>query len=280
MPRVGLLALCLASACAAVGGVDDGTSLSAGWSHRGRLVNGVELPVRGDGYLMPPTWAARGLNWGTEELVGAIVRASRRVAIESPGAMLYVADLSPRRGGPSAWHRSHQTGRDADLHFFALDESGRPAPPPLAMVRFDASGRAPAAGRLFDVPRNWLLVRALVEDPGAEVQFLFLSSGLRQLLLDHAVEVGEPTELVARAAALMQQPGDSLPHDDHLHLRIFCPAGDRTLGCRDRGPVRWLKKDWKYVAKRRAPEAPPVAFPHPAPGPMCRLVAESVLARR
>src|SRR5688572_30834610 len=90
--------------CAALGGVDDGTSLSDGWGHNGRLVNAAMLPVRGDGYVIPSTWASRGLNYGTEELVGLIVRAARRVQLERPEALLHVADLSPRRGGASAWH--------------------------------------------------------------------------------------------------------------------------------------------------------------------------------
>ena len=38
-----------------------------------------------------------------------------------------------------------------------------------------------------------------------------------------------------------------MPHDDHLHLRIYCAADDRAYGCVDRGPTRWWKKRWKYL---------------------------------
>jgi hypothetical protein len=31
----------------------------------------------------------------------------------------------------------------------------------------------------------------------------------------------------------MEQPLDSSKHHDHIHVRILCPAGDRSLGCRD-----------------------------------------------
>jgi penicillin-insensitive murein DD-endopeptidase len=286
MVRLSLPVVFLAGACTSLGAIGDGTSVSYGWSHRGSLVDAVELPFRGDGYLVPTTWASRGLNWGTEELVGLIVRSSRRVRAERPDATLYVADLSPRHGGPSAWHRSHQTGRDADLHFFALDGEGRPAPPPMVMVRFDDQGLARAGGtagqsqrpQTFDVERNWLLVRALLEDPIAEVQFLFISAGLRLKLLEHAVAIGEPVEVVTTAAAVLVQPGDSLPHDDHLHVRIFCPASDRSLGCRDRGPQRWLKKGWKYAASR--PRPAPALAAIPSTQPLCRLIASSLLAWR
>ena len=281
----GLTLLVFLGGCAALGGVDDGTSLSDGWGHNGRLVNAAELPVRGDGYVIPDTWASRGLNYGTDELVGLIVRAARRVRLEQPRAVLHVADLSPRRGGGSAWHRSHQTGRDADLHFFALDPAGHPAAPPTVMLPFDADGVSQPSpdGRMpvrsFDVASNWLLVRALLEDPEVDVQFLFVSTPLRQKLIDHALALGEPVELVARASAVLVQPGDSLPHDDHLHLRIYCPASDRALGCFDRGPQRWYKKDWKYVVAR--PRATAVVEPmvQLAPATLCRLPAMGLIAR-
>ncbi|HET6284733.1 MAG TPA: hypothetical protein VFH73_27500, partial [Polyangia bacterium] len=48
----------------------------------------------------------------------------------------------------------------------------------------------------------------------------------------------------------------SEPHDDHMHVRFYCDPGDRRLGCADRGPVRWWKKMWKYMAPPygRAPD--------------------------
>jgi penicillin-insensitive murein endopeptidase len=280
MRRLALAFTILGGGCAALGGVDDGTSVAAGWTSRGVLRNAVELPVRGDGYRIPEPWASRGLRWGTEELVGVVVRAGRRMAREAEGATLHVGDLSPRHGGPSAWHRSHQTGRDADLHFFAVDDAGAPIAPPGVMLPFHEGVTAPGADgkvRWFDVARNWLLVRALLEDPAVEVQWLFIAEPLRQRLLAHAAAIGEPLELQARAAAVMQQPGDSLPHDDHLHVRIFCPASDRSLGCRDLGPRRWLKKEWKYARAPRPPEAEVLAALPPV-GPMCKVGVAALVA--
>jgi penicillin-insensitive murein DD-endopeptidase len=282
MRRLSLGVLLVTGACSTVGGVSDGTSLSYGWSNRGELVNAVELPARGDGYQVPQPWASRGLSWGTEELVGLIVRSARRLRAGDAAATLYVADMSPRRGGASFWHRSHQTGRDADLLFYALDEKGRAAGPTTAMVRFDADGVGapvdedgkPVTPRTFDVARNWELVRALLADEAVEVQFLFIYEPLREKLLEYATARGEAADLVARAEAVMLQPGDSLPHDDHLHVRIYCPASDRSLGCYDRGPVRWLKKGWKYEASRPRPAL--VSLPD-AP-PLCRLLASSLVA--
>lgn len=226
--------------------------MAVGVSSQGALRNGVKLPLEGDGYVVPARWRQRGNNWGTEELVEIVVRAARRVEREFPGATLGVADLSPPGGGGSEWHRSHQNGLDADLMFY--DNRGTP---PNTMLYFNPDGTskpplaedpdAIAAGpRRIDIKREWALVKALLTDPHVEVQFLFVYEPLRQRLLRHAAELGEPQMLIDQAAATLRQPAGAAPHDDHLHLRIYCPRSDRELGCVDREPLRWTRKEHKY----------------------------------
>lgn len=274
-----LALLAVGAGCASLGVINDGSSIAWGHTNAGKLLNGVKIPPRGDGYLVPRTWAQRGNNFGTEELVSLVVRAARRVAREHPGSMLYVADLSPPRGGPSAWHRSHQTGRDVDLLFYALDADGRPAPPPPQMVRFGDDGVSLAGPRLvFDTERNWALLRALLEDPAVEVQHVFVYEAIEHLLLQHAVEQGEPDELVQRAAAVMQQPTEALPHDDHFHVRIYCPVSDRAFGCKDRGHLRWFKKSWKYLQARRLIAPLPEVIAAHVVRPFCQLLSRTLVA--
>jgi penicillin-insensitive murein endopeptidase len=254
------LALLLA-ACPRHGLIDDGTSISYGPSNHGKLMRPARLPSRGDGYWIPPRWAQRGLHYGTDELVALVVHVGRRIAHDSPGARVGVADLSRLRGGPSAWHHSHQTGRDVDLLFLATNARGAPVEL-TSMPVFDRSGVAMVPTGVpddvltpqgqavqtvhFDVARNWLLVRALLENQVAPVQYMFIADFLKQLLIDHARRIGEPEALVQQAGFLMHQPGDSLPHDDHMHVRILCAASDREHGCHDRGALRWAKKGYKY----------------------------------
>jgi Penicillin-insensitive murein endopeptidase len=190
------------------------------------------LPRAGDGYLIPPTWAERGLRYGTPDLVGLIERAARTVAEDVPGATLYIADLSLKSGAWTQWHRSHRNGCDADLIFYATDDSGDPRPLPRQMVPFDADGLAwtPVGdgGRLrlhFDTPRNWTLVRALLTDEETAVSHIFIARPLRARLLAFAASVGESPALVEHAASILVQPGDSEPHNDHMHVRIAPPVG-------------------------------------------------------
>ncbi len=265
------LALVLAGCAAPLG---DGTSLSLGIPARGLLHKGVAVPERSEGLYQPPAWRARGHYYGTEELVGAIVRAARRVRERHPDAVLYLGDLSPKGGGSSRLHRSHQNGRDADLIFYARTPQGALAAPPETMPRYrdDGTLRPPAkkskepqpSARRFDPALTWALVEALLTDPEAEVQWLFISSGLRAQVLEAARRAGADAALVEEAEVVLSQPGDSLPHDDHLHLRIYCPGADRLLGCADFGPVRWLKKHLKGLD-----------LPRPPPEPVAQLIADT-----
>ena len=61
-----------------------------------------------------------------------------------------------------------------------------------------------------------------------------------------ATASGERQELIERASYVLHQPSDSQPHDDHMHIRIYCSPNDRSLGCLDFGVMRWEKKDYKY----------------------------------
>jgi len=256
-------ALSLAAGCAGTGLIDDGTSLSFGPPNDGALIEPETLPPAGEGYLIPPTWQRRGLRYGTHELVGLVVHMGRRMQAYQLGRSLAVADLSRESGGPSAWHRSHQTGRDVDFIFYARDAAGKPvAPASVAeMRRFGADGASIAkAGEpvvTFDDAANWLLVRELIQNPIADVQWIFISDDLKQRLIDHAVAAGEPPAVIAAAAVLLHQPIGALPHDDHMHIRVYCSPDDVALGCEEVGPYRWFKKGYKYrdrevAAARRA----------------------------
>ncbi|MCG8416313.1 MAG: penicillin-insensitive murein endopeptidase [Proteobacteria bacterium] len=251
-----VVALIVLAGCPHYGFVDDGTSVSYGPSNRGMLLRPARLPGRGQGYEIPRKWQLRGLNYGTDEMIALIVHTGRQMWSEDRRTVVQVADLSYRRGGPSAWHRSHQTGRDVDLLFLLRDARGRPVRVD-DMIPLRQGGRAIVGGPegpekelYFDVERNWILIRTLMQNPIAEVQYIFVHDELRQLLLDHARSRGESAPLIDRAAYLLHQPSDSAPHDDHFHVRILCARSDRALGCRERGVLRWIKKDYKYGIRR------------------------------
>lgn len=247
-----LLALLLAAwatGCAHLrASADDAAGGSRGKPSGGWLARGVHLPPRGVGYEVLRAPSAGGQHWGTARLVALVQRVSRSLAPGLGGVPLKVGDLSGARGGLIPRHHSHRNGRDVDLLFFARDEAtGAPAPAP-DFVRYNRAGlsvgRAPALR--FDVERNWLLVEALLRDERAGVARVFVADWLRRLMLEHARARGKASWLIERAEKVLAQPGDSLPHDDHFHVRLACTTQERYLGCVDGAPLwHWMRKDWE-----------------------------------
>jgi len=257
-----VLAVLLAAAGGCAGPLAmEGASASLGTSGDGTLRHPALLSFDGEGYAVPEPWRVRHANYGTDTLVGAVTRAARLVARELPGGTAAIGDLSHRAGGGSAQHRSHQDGRDVDIFYYAVDGARRPVRLNEAMLHFAPDGRAvrwsPPQGTRppsravpayrFDARRNWAFVRALLTDPDAEVQWIFMQRSLGAALMAEAAAAGDDPALLARAAYIIHEPSDSEPHDDHMHVRFYCDPDDRRLGCADRGPIRWWKKLWKYM---------------------------------
>lgn len=219
-------------------------AVSRGATNRGRIIDGATLAPVGVAHFIPEPWRARGTNHGTDELVGAIERASLAVRAIRPGAILGVGDLSKPGGGRLTGHRSHQSGRDADLHYYALDASGAALPPDGHFPVYTSTGKATYARapewnrniveRYFDLGSNWVLVRALLTDPHAKVERIFVSWRIEKWLLAYAETIGEDAQVIEAARTALHQPSDSDAHDDHMHVRIACCDTDRALGrCRD-----------------------------------------------
>ena len=140
---------------------------------------------------------------------------------------MVVGDISAKEGGKLSGHASHTSGRDADVGFYYVDSRGRTVRPPR-FLRVDWKGRAIGApGVRFDVPRNWAMVQSWVTDPRARVQHIFVAKHLRSMLLKHATKAGVYLPVRHRAAIAMKQPSTGMPHDNHFHVRISCPRGDR-----------------------------------------------------
>jgi penicillin-insensitive murein endopeptidase len=139
-----------------------------------------------------------------------------------PGAVLDVGDLSRKGGGDLLRHHSHESGRDADLGFYALDARGRQVHA-RTLIKFDPNMASPTVpGARYDLPRNWALVQELLTDPVAHVSHVFVAEWIRHQLLTYA-RPRVSHALWDRAAMVMMQPRNSLPHDDHFHVRISCP---------------------------------------------------------
>ncbi|MCC6525925.1 MAG: penicillin-insensitive murein endopeptidase, partial [Polyangiaceae bacterium] len=230
-------------------------SVSLGKTSAGSLHAAAQLPPKGKGYQVLSHAVGRKTNYGTEELVAVIDRATRAVAEAFPGSKLGIGNLGFESGEKIPWSVSHQSGRDADLGMYARDEAGQPLEA-LPFVYYGEDGTAKLAGGKvvhFDVARNLALVTALVGDVEARVQYIFVAAWLKAKLLSEARRSGTSQTIIQRLEEVLHQPTDSNPHADHFHVRLFCTIEDRLHGCQNREPPRrWVDLgDAEHAARSR-----------------------------
>lgn len=238
-------ALCLSACARAPSPLTPAWHGSIGTANQGVLADGAELPrdSRGLSWLRD-----NDRHWGLPRFTDAIARAADRVSKERPGAPLCAGDLSTRSGGgPLLPHFSHRSGLDADLLFYVTTLSGASVASP-GFIHFGADGIArDERGQRWlrlDVEREWLLVKALVEDPEARVQWIFVSDVVQAMLIEWALARGDSIETIRRARDVMLEPHPGGVHDDHLHVRTACTADETVAGCEPNGPRRpWLSYD-------------------------------------
>jgi penicillin-insensitive murein endopeptidase len=208
---------------------------SIGSPTEGHLLGGAHLDETS--YLrIVPAYTGADVRWGLEPLVEMLDRTARQVRRQYPDAITSVGHLSREGGGEIDRHRSHESGRDADIAFFVRNAGGRQLLAPRFMP-FRGDGTAVGwPGAVFDDAKNWALVAAMVNDAEAHVTHVFVAAPLRARLLAYAERMGVAASARMRAAEVLQQPRGALPHDDHFHVRIGCPP--RMSGCVENPAMR------------------------------------------
>lgn len=186
---------------------------SVGTSSRGHFVEGMPM-------IEDEAWVVRNpaRAWAMPHTVRRLVAGMRHVAQRYPGAStMMIGDMSRYGGGRMRPHRSHQSGRDADVTFYSL------------------GGRQPsnqfwdARTADFDVARTWALFRYWLKRDWAE--FIFVDRSVQKMLADYAYNVGEDPAFVQRVfeiegggmrSIIRHAPG----HANHFHVRFRCLDDD------------------------------------------------------
>lgn len=215
---------------------------SIGLPHSGVQTGAVELPLKGPGFERYRPFGSA--YFGQPELVNEVQRVARSLDERWPGPPLVLGDLSARDGGQIPRHNSHRSGRDIDLLWFLTTPQGAPVRSPgFIHVGPDGIAIDPDTGSYYrlDIERQWAAIRTFLESETVHVQWMFMSRPVEAMIIQYARARGETDELLWRAETVMIQPQGSLPHDDHIHLRISCTPETMITGCAGGGPYwEWL----------------------------------------
>ncbi len=203
-------------------------SLSVGHPNDGWQKRAIKLKQR---KYLKVKGGSHAFSWGHPALVKMLQRSARDLS-RVKGSVMLVGDLSRKHGGPLAGHHSHQSGRDADVAFYAKNKKGKSVRL-KRFVAFDGDGKAKnKSGLVFDDYRNWLLLQSWITDRRAGLSHVFISGPLKKRLLDFANKRPAYRKHVKRALVLLKQPRNADSHDDHFHVRIACPKKQSDI-CRE-----------------------------------------------
>lgn len=186
--------------------------LSVGHPAEGFLVNAVSMPRSRRWVVSMPEHG-----FATRETIDGLVHCIDSVAARFPNTPAVVlGSLSAREGGRIAPHKSHRTGRDADVYFYRQP---------------GAQWSRAATLEDIDLPRTWALLRCFITD--TDVDMILLDERVQGWLERYALDAGEPEAWVRSlfndlpsepAAVVRHEPG----HVAHFHVRFTSPEARRA----------------------------------------------------
>lgn len=189
---------------------------SSGSANAGGLAGSVSLSD-GPGYRVRSEARA----YGTPHSINLLAECLSDSGRKFPAAKeIMVGDISYEKGGHMSPHRSHQSGRDADISYYikGVDTSHR-------FVR--------ATAATLDVEKTWFLFERFLKTN--QVEYIFVDHPLQKALYEHAKKKGAAAAWLDKVFQYPQSRGSmegiirySRGHDDHFHIRFKCAPDDKN----------------------------------------------------
>jgi penicillin-insensitive murein endopeptidase len=204
-----------------------GNRHSIGGYSEGCLDGASRLPLDGHGFqAMRPS---RNRFYGTAELVDFIGRLTNATMDQKIGVLL-IGDMGQPRGGPMPppGHASHQIGLDVDIWFWLnpdaqyrpLTTAERETLSAISMVDLDKK----VIKKEFWRPEHVKILEIASEQPDTER--IFVNPVIKRELCE---------TLPAAHRGWLRKLRPWYGHDDHFHVRLKCPPGNKL--CKGQDPV-------------------------------------------
>jgi penicillin-insensitive murein endopeptidase len=216
-----------------------GKPMAIGYYPRGCLQGGVALPANGK------TWQvmrlSRNRNWGHPALVKFLERFAPLAAEATGWHGILVGDMAQPRGGPLPFgHVSHQIGLDVDIWFMpmpdhVLSRDEREKTSAISLVADDRKHVNPKTWQ----PADAAFIRTAAEQP--EVERVLVNAAIKKEMCRLQGD---------KHPAWMEKVRPWYGHDDHIHVRLKCPADSPhcrhqpavpgSAGCSEKDLAYWF----------------------------------------
>jgi penicillin-insensitive murein endopeptidase len=221
------------------------------------LAGAVALPIDG------PHWQvmrlSRNRNWGHPSLVRMIEHLANKLPEVGGWQGILVGDMSQPRGGPMfSDHASHEVGLDVDIWVtpypdHKLTRAEREDMAPMNVLTKDWND----INREVWSPEHVALYKAAAEEPDVE-----------RVLVNPAIKKALCRD-VKGDRSWLRKLRPWYGHQDHIHVRLRCPAGDHE--CKPQPPVPpgegcdksldwWFTKAARTPPKKPAKPKPPITL--------------------
>lgn len=223
----------------------------------GCLRGGDILPINGPGYQVMRL--SRKRNYGHPDLVHFVDALGKTAQAQHLGTLL-IGDLGQPRGGPTvSGHKSHQTGLDVDIWFLLSGEAEKRE---LSLSERETWSANSVVNSITETVKSaeWSLNNEKILEVAArmpEVDRIFVNAAIKKELCQSK-----------SSHDWLQKIRPWYKHDDHFHVRLKCPAGDRLCDKQEPIPsgdgcgadLAWWSS---YEAKHPKPKppAPKIALP-------------------
>lgn len=238
-----------------------GTPRSIGAYTAGCLQGAMSLPPEGPGFQTMRRFRRRF--FGHPTLIRYLQDLAQAATQQRLG-LLSFGDLGQARGGPTpSGHASHQTGLDVDIWFMLLP-SGRPLP---------AAERETISAPSMVQPDRRTLTAEWSPQHGQLVQLAAGFDVVERIFVNAAIKQALCTQ--TSGAAWLRKLRPWWGHDDHLHVRLRCSAGDGECQGQEAIPAGHgcgAELAWWFTEEARTPKPGP-----PGPKPALPSACDAVL---
>jgi penicillin-insensitive murein DD-endopeptidase len=230
-----------------------GAAQSIGTYNAGCLRGAATLPTDGMGYQVMRL--SRNRYYGHPTLIQFIQNLAQTAYTQKLGTLL-IGDLGQPRGAPMvSGHRSHQTGLDVDVWFLLSPEANSRTLTNTEREKWNAP--SVLLGKSDDIDlRHWAIANELILEQAAnmpEVDRIFVNPSVKRHLCNQA---GNHDWL--------RKIRPWWRHDDHFHVRLKCPAGNKDCQAQDplpQGDGCDAKLAWWFTKEAKNPPPSPITEP-------------------